>query len=293
MAIEKLITDEGYYKYPTDTNPTTDQEWQTYLKNLHGTAQNLVDAQRLWQPSTELALNEIVRSPSMPANTVAKVTTPGITGMLEPSWTAQGSAVTDNSVTYLMIRHCQEAATADEAKAGADATKYITPNTLRQVLQAYLLTIYPVGYVYTSSSSISPATLFGGTWAAMKPGLVLVSAGTADTGTIYTAGATGGEEKHQLTVEEMASHNHSASGTAQSAGAHTHTYGGSDDTTTDPRDGLDLESNHKLNISNRCTTSEDGAHTHDLTITINNTGNSQSHNTLQPYEVIYRWRRTA
>lgn len=229
----------------------------------------------------------------MPANTVAKVTTPGITGTLEPSWTAQGSAVTDNGVVYLMIRHCQEAATADEAKAGADATKYITPNTLRQVLQAYLLSIYPVGYVYTSMVSTSPSVLFGGTWETMAPGRVLVSAGTAATGTIYTAGETGGEEKHQLTVGELASHNHSASGTAQSAGAHTHTYGGSDSTTTDPRDGLDLEGNNQKTIVNRCTTSEDGAHTHDLTITINNTGNSQAHNIMQPYIVVYMWRRTA
>lgn len=293
MSIAKLLTPDDYLVYPSGGKGTTQQSYQAYIINQNAVLADLANAARLWQPGAELATNEIVRSPSMPANTAAKVTTSGITGTLEPTWAEQGASVTDNGVVYMMIRHCQEAATADEGKAGTDTAKYVTPAVLKKVLQAYLLSIYPVGYVYTSTVSTSPSVLFGGTWEAMEPGRVLVSAGAAATGTIYTAGETGGEEKHQLTVGELASHNHSASGTAQSAGAHTHTYGGADNTTTDPRGGLNLASNNKLTIVNRCTTSVDGAHTHDLTITVNNSGNSQAHNTMQPYEVVYRWKRTA
>lgn len=53
------------------------------------------------------------------------------------------------------------------------------------------LTSYPVGSVYTSSVSTSPATLFGGTWSAIAAGTFLTAAGTG-----YTAGSTGGADAH-------------------------------------------------------------------------------------------------
>jgi hypothetical protein len=62
--------------------------------------------------------------------------------------------------------------------------------------------IYPVGSFYLSASSTSPATLFGGTWQQVKDTFLLTA------GDAYTAGATGGEEAHTLTVQEMPSHDH-------------------------------------------------------------------------------------
>lgn len=44
-------------------------------------------------------------------------------------------------------------------------------------------------------------------------GRTLVGQGTAETGTVYTLGGTGGEEQHQLTTAELASHAHSVDGT--------------------------------------------------------------------------------
>lgn len=91
--------------------------------------------------------------------------------------------------------------------------------------------IYPVGYVYISTESTSPADLFGiGTWEPLNEGRVLIGANST-----YTAGSKGGEASHTLTVNEMPSHNHSAStgssgahtptGTIGSNGSHTHTRG--------------------------------------------------------------------
>ena len=52
--------------------------------------------------------------------------------------------------------------------------------------------IYPVGSIYMSVNSTSPASLFGGTWEQIKD-TFLLSAG--DT---YTAGATGGSATKNL-----------------------------------------------------------------------------------------------
>ena len=62
--------------------------------------------------------------------------------------------------------------------------------------------LYPVGTIYQSTRSTSPATFIGGTWTALT-GRVLVGAGTD-----FAAGTTGGEKSHVLTVDEMPAHKH-------------------------------------------------------------------------------------
>ena len=66
-----------------------------------------------------------------------------------------------------------------------------------------MLSIYPVGAIYMSVSSTSPASLFGGTWEQIQNRFLLAAGDT------YAAGKTGGEATHTLTVEEMPAHNHS------------------------------------------------------------------------------------
>ena len=69
--------------------------------------------------------------------------------------------------------------------------------------------VYPVGSIYMSTQSTSPATLFGGTWQALE-NRFLVGAGDD-----YTAGVTGGEATHTLTASELPQHTHWANGTTQ------------------------------------------------------------------------------
>lgn len=57
---------------------------------------------------------------------------------------------------------------------------------------------YPVGSIYHSMNTISPASSVGGTWTQIKTFLY-----EADT-----AKETGGEAIHKLTVNEMPKHNH-------------------------------------------------------------------------------------
>lgn len=70
-------------------------------------------------------------------------------------------------------------------------------------MQSVFDKIYPVGSIYMSVNSTSPATLFGGTWTQLKDRF-LVGAGNS-----YAVNSTGGEATHTLTVNEMPSHTHS------------------------------------------------------------------------------------
>ena len=118
--------------------------------------------------------------------------------------------------------------------------------------------IYPVGIVVTLGVSTNPATLFGmGTWEQIK-GKVIV--GIDDSGTFDTLDATGGEETHTLTVDEMP--------------AHTHSY------TT------------KLDESSTGYLTEGGVDAGSVRES-SSTGGGDPHNNLQPYIVKYVWQRTA
>lgn len=90
-----------------------------------------------------------------------------------------------------------------------------------------LLTAYPVGSVYMSTSSTSPETLFGGSWSQIKDRF-LVGAGSS-----YGAGSTGGSSSHAHTTGghtlsgyEIPSHNHRQVVTANSGSACRYDYNG-------------------------------------------------------------------
>lgn len=152
--------------------------------------------------------------------------------------------------------------------------------------------IYPIGAIYMSTVSTNPATLFKiGNWEALPAGRVLLAQGTSTWGVNYSAGSTGGEDKHTLTVSESAPHNHTGSATT-SGSTHTHaltmraSHGKSGNGGV-PRFGDgDIWSDYKTqNLSAA------GEHSH--AITINNSGGGQAHNNMQPYLSVYMWKRTS
>lgn len=173
------------------------------------------------------------------------------------------------------------------ADSNTRTIKLSTPD-LSEVYAQAKLDAHPVGSIYESTDSTSPATLFGGTWKAMDAGRVLVAQGKAATGTTFTAGATGGEETHTLTTSELPSHSHYFSGTTSESGWHTHTF---------PLSGSHGSASHvhdsDNNTSETFTTPGSGNHTHTFSGTTATFGGDASHNNMQPYEVIFRWRRTA
>ena len=154
--------------------------------------------------------------------------------------------------------------------------------------------IYPIGAIYMSTVSTNPATLFKiGNWEALPAGRVLLAQGTSTWGVNYSAGSTGGEDKHTLTVSESAPHNHT--GSANTAGStHTHTLSleqrhgkdGAWQTTAFFSNGDVGTNGHRVST----TLSAAGEHTH--SISINNSGGNQPHNNMQPYLSVYMWKRT-
>lgn len=152
--------------------------------------------------------------------------------------------------------------------------------------------IYPIGAIYMSTVSTNPATLFKiGNWEALPAGRVLLAQGTSTWGVNYSAGSTGGEDKHTLTVSESAPHNHTGSATT-SGSTHTHaltmqaSHGKSGNGGVPRFSDGDMWSAYKTqNLSAA------GEHSH--AITINNSGGGQAHNNMQPYLSVYMWKRTS
>jgi len=62
--------------------------------------------------------------------------------------------------------------------------------------------MFPIGSIYTSTVNTDPGTFIGGTWTPIQGKFLLAQDST------YTAGSTGGEATHTLTVTEMPTHKH-------------------------------------------------------------------------------------
>lgn len=177
-----------------------------------------------------------------------------------------------------------------------------TKTTLQQV--------YPVGSIYTSTVNTNPSILFGfGSWEAIEGGRVLLADGNG-----YNAGSTGGSPTHTLKIEELPSHNHG--GNVTQAGAHGHTGTSSANGTHSHNAYTHLKSSSNRGSTSAIATNmiitpyneslpikveEAGEHTHDIQINNNgnhthgipNQGDNKAHNIMQPYLVVYIWKRTA
>lgn len=156
--------------------------------------------------------------------------------------------------------------------------------------------IYPIGSIYMSVNSTSPATLFGGTWERWGNGRVAVGVDTSQT-EFSTVEKIGGNKTHTLTAAEMPSHSHSTTSQTlktTSNGNHQHKllYSRS---TTGSGNSARVTTDGDSWLGNSATEST-GAHTHDVTIpalTTDSKGSGSAHNNLQPYITCYMWKRTA
>lgn len=146
-------------------------------------------------------------------------------------------------------------------------------NTQRIKWSALLDKLYPVGCIYQSASSTSPASFLGGTWERIKDRFILAAGDT------YAAGSTGGE----------ATHTHDVSGNAA--------IGVTQNTTAYDSSGAKLSDEFPTGLF---------AHTHeyDSVFDRNNAfystmsciktkGSANKQSNMPPYVAMYVWKRIA
>ncbi|WP_444196187.1 phage baseplate protein [Dialister succinatiphilus] len=90
----------------------------------------------------------------------------------------------------------------------------------------------------------------------------------------------------RITTSELPAHSHSAS--MGSAGGHSH--GITISAQQSAGGGYHIR---KTDSPTTETWNTDWAGNHTHSISIGNTGGNSAHNIMQPYQVVYRWRRTA
>ena len=136
---------------------------------------------------------------------------------------------------------------------------------------------FPVGGIYISIASTNPSSIWAGTtWEQFAAGRTLVGLDTSDAD-FNTVGQTDGEKEHTLTTNEIPAHGHGM--------AHTHSYTGPN--TGSWKTGTNGKS-HTWCTSAGGKTSGGASKT-----TTDNTGGGSAHNNLQPYIVVYMWKRVS
>lgn len=145
----------------------------------------------------------------------------------------------------------------------------------QQVLAAVVERDHPVGSLYISENSTSPAELYGGTWEQIKDSFILAAGDT------YAAGSTGGEAKHSLTNLENGPHSHEIV-----------SYGNADwYYKTASALGTKLQAQHHVminDISLIIDADESAGY-----LATNTSGAGQPHNNMPPYYCMYAWKRVA
>ena len=136
----KLQSTAGMFDYPDPANPskgTTEQQYIEFEKNKHSVLSSLV-ADELWQPSTAYIVGQVVKSPNMPANVVARAITAGTSANVEPFWSSAGHTMVDGSVVWAMLYRTIDYATQEEVTAGTNTSKIVTPAMLGRTIKTDL-----------------------------------------------------------------------------------------------------------------------------------------------------------
>lgn len=151
-------------------------------------------------------------------------------------------------------------------KQTADAALAIMNNLLNKT--------YPVGAVYISINNTSPASLFGGTWAAFGAGCALVGVNSSDTA-FDSVEKTGGAKTHTLNTSEIPSHTHSLPALGRPSG-YMFYLSGMGRAQENTSSGIYVATASMTSI-----------------ITPDYVGGGAAHNNLQPYITVYMWKRVS
>ena len=162
-----------------------------------------------------------------------------------------------------------QAFSATTASAAVNTTQVATTQYVTTAIAATAASIanavYPVGSIFTTVTAYANSAavvnaIGGGTWVAFGAGRVLVGLDANQT-EFDTVSEEGGAKTHALSIAELPAHTHSF--TYANRGD---AFGGS----------------YAMSVT-----------TGGLTRTTSSQGSGTAHNNLQPYIVVYMWKRTA
>ena len=177
---------------------------------------------------------------------------------------------------------------------------------LQTVLDTKLSSVaaaWPIGSVFISVVSTNPNTLLGfGTWSAIAAGRVLVGLDSGDTD-FDTAEETGGAKTVTLDTTMIPAHTHTQDAHTHTQDSHNHTQNVHSHTqastttstgTGSNRLGTVDTSSTAVNTGNATATNQAATATNqNATATNQNTGGGAAHPNVQPYFVVYMFKRTA
>lgn len=164
-------------------------------------------------------------------------------------------------------------------------------DVVTMLFKAVKLAAHPVGSIYMSTVSTSPATLFGGTWVQITDRFLWCA------GTSHAAGTTGGEETHKLTIAEMPKHTHKVAiftGGSSDAGSYTTRWFSNDGSSyTNSTENAKIYHIWKSGTNLTYGSNNGVSGTGDPAGNALAQGSSDTHNNMPPYLAVYAWKRTA
>lgn len=174
------------------------------------------------------------------------------------------------------IEDCSGQGNANELAIAANAEAIQTLKSGIQLgsisITQLLLMAHPIGSIYSSTATTSPADLFGGTWERIKGAFIW----GIDDG--ETAGITGGEKTHTLTEAELPVIDGRIAtavvGSHGTKGVTGHAYGTNFGQVTETIGGAKGAAGFQYGYGYKF-------------------GDGQAHNNMPPYYGAYVWRRTA
>ena len=148
-----------------------------------------------------------------------------------------------------------------------------------RTLAEIMLALYPVGAVYISANSTSPASLFGGTWTQLTDRFLL------GAGNTYGVGSVGGESMHTLTRDEIPNYKIGRLATIvpplhrnwSNDGISASSLG----ETSETKPGIADNNNNKITSGIQ------------YGYDIYSYGGGSAHNNMPPYLAVYMWKRVS
>lgn len=136
---------------------------------------------------------------------------------------------------------------------------------------------YPIGSIYMSVKSTSPASMFGGTWEQIRDRFLLAAGGN------YAEGATGGAATVTLTTNQIPAHDHKM-----------WIYTGDSGSISVPIwDVYAAERWTNTGMFRTTSTGETGKARNSSLGDTGSVGGSAAHNNMPPYLAVYMWKRVS